>query len=131
MLNSSLPPDTTPQIHQLKRRGCLEVTVSDLGARAIGPVASFKFGIKNYIMAKHVKSKDTHCMAARTPKQNKTKKRRLGFQRPFPQHTHNDLTSSVRKLPMTKTGWWGSRKTVISEHKRYNTRQWVEAEEVI
>lgn len=54
MLVSSPLPDTTPEIHQLKRRGCLGVTVSDLGARAIGPVASFKFGMKNYIMTKHM-----------------------------------------------------------------------------
>lgn len=62
----------TSRSTNLKEDKVLGVTVSGLGAWAIGPVTSFKYGMRNDIMTKHVRCKDTHCTAARTQRQ-KTK----------------------------------------------------------
>lgn len=113
MLMSFLPLDTVPESHHIKEEEVVWGSVSGLGAR-IGPVASFKYRMRNSIMTKHIRSKDTLCIASRTQGQ-KTKQNTSGLrsQCPLPRHTPNDLTSSpttdnqlreLRKLQMTKSG---------------------------
>lgn len=91
MLVSSPPPDTTPEIHQLKRRGCL-------GGHSfrLDPCTGNWPSCFIQVLDEELHHDETHekqrpsLYGSQNPKTKK--KRKVGFQCPFPQHTRNDLT---------------------------------------